>query len=281
MSFGGGLPLPFAHTRRCSKLHQSSTLRAVARRRGGWGPWSSASSSSSSFPVACVVVVLPRCCHPSLLPFHPRSTPQAVARGAGGGWCVVRHVVLVLGSLVVVPVVPIGGGGVTQPVAPEPPCEQVLAGVGGGCWCSPSLVSLAPQHGTHPQTTLRAAARRRGGGRRVVPGCWGPCRRLTPLPLSLTWPLAPAIPPAYEQWLVGLGRVPSRSASFVFVLFVPSLWLVVPCLLVAVPFGVVVGALGFADVLVVVVRPWRTHPPNEQLLVGVAVGVPSSFVRRR
>ena len=128
--------------------------------------------------VASFVVLLPRwCCPSSSLPFHPRSTPRAVARGAGGGWCVVRHVVLVLGLSVVVPVVPIGGGGVTWPVAPEPPCEQVLAAMGGGCWCSPSLVSLAPRHGTHPQTTLRAAACRRGGGRCVVPGCWGPrCR---------------------------------------------------------------------------------------------------------
>ena len=64
------------------------------------------------------------------------------------------RVVLVLGSLVVVPVVLIGGGGVKRPVAPEPRCEQVLAGVGGRCWRSPSLVSLAPRQGTHPRTTL-------------------------------------------------------------------------------------------------------------------------------
>jgi hypothetical protein len=144
--------------------------------------------------VASFVVVLPCCCClSSSLPFHPRSTPRAVARGAGGRWCVARRVVLVLGSLVAVPVVPIGGGGVTWPVAPEPPCEQVLAGMGGGCWCSPSLVSLAPRHGTHLQTTLRAAAHRRGGGRRVVPGCWGPRRRR---PVVVTWPLAPTIHPA-------------------------------------------------------------------------------------
>jgi len=164
VSFRGGLPPPFPHTRHHSKPHPSSILRAVARRHGGG-------------------------CHgnrhcPS--PFHPRPTPRAVAREAGsgwcgiihhpppslllpvviaaippvihptsscslgwGGWCVIRHVVLVLGSLVVVPVVPIGGGGVMQPIAPEPPCEQVLAGVGGRCWCLLSLVSLAPRVHTH------------------------------------------------------------------------------------------------------------------------------------
>jgi hypothetical protein len=46
-----------------------------------------------------------------------------------GGWCVTHHMVLVLGLLVMVPVVPIRGDGVTWPVAPEPPCEQVLARV--------------------------------------------------------------------------------------------------------------------------------------------------------
>jgi hypothetical protein len=157
---------PLCSCRR-GKPHPSSTLQAVARRRGGGcrgarhcrtalvhppstrravACWHGVvlglcllASSSSSFPVARVVVVPPRpthelllmrlgvggvasfvvllpcCCRPSSsLPFHPRSTPRAVARGAGGGWCVIRCVVLVLVSL-----------GVTRPVAPEPPCEQV------------------------------------------------------------------------------------------------------------------------------------------------------------
>ena len=58
---------------------------------------------------------------------------------------------LVLAGVVgcVVPVMPMGGGGVTWLVAPEPPCEQVLTGVGGGCWCLPSLISITPWHGTH------------------------------------------------------------------------------------------------------------------------------------
>jgi hypothetical protein len=121
--------------------------------------------------VAFFVVLLPHCCHPlSLLPFYPWSTPWVVARGA-----VTYCVVLVLGLLVAVPVVPIRGGGVTWPVAPEPPCKQVLAGVRGRCWCLPSLVSLPPRHGTHPQT-LQAAAHRCGGRRCVIPGCWGPRR---------------------------------------------------------------------------------------------------------
>ena len=65
----------------------------------------------------------------------------------------------------------------TWPVAPEPPCEQVLAEMGGRRWCLLSLVSLAHWHCTHLQTTLQAAAHRCGGEQRVVPGCWGPRHR--------------------------------------------------------------------------------------------------------
>jgi len=96
-------------------------------------------SSSSSLIAAA-------CCH------HCHSTrdpPHEQLLVGWGRWCVIRHVVLVLGSLVVVPIVPIGGGGVMRPIAPKPPCEQVLAGVGGGCWCLPSLVSLTPRVHTH------------------------------------------------------------------------------------------------------------------------------------
>jgi len=64
--------------------------------------------------VVLFVILLPHCCCLlSSLPFHLLSTPQAIACGAGGGWCVIHCVVLVLGSLVVVPIMPIGGGGDT------------------------------------------------------------------------------------------------------------------------------------------------------------------------
>jgi hypothetical protein len=201
-------------------------------------------------------VVLGVCCSSPLLAslsFHPRPTPRAVAREAGGGWCgVVRrrppslpaarrrhghstrdppHEQLLVGlgaggvspivwcwSLVVVPVVPIGGGGVTQAVAPEPPREQVLAAVGGGCWCSPSLVSLAPRHGTHPQTTLRAAAHRRGGGRRVVPGCWGPHRH--PSVVVVVVVAVSTHDPTCEQSLAAGGRVLARLGVVLVVVVV-------------------------------------------------------------
>jgi hypothetical protein len=197
MSFSGGLPPPFAHTCRHGKPHPSSTLRAIARRHGGGcrGTRRRPSTrravarrhgvvlglcplaSSLSFPVARVVVV------------PPRPTPRAVACEAGGGSCgVIRH-----------------------------PPPLLLPAV---CWCLPSLVSLAPWHGTHLQTTLRAAARRRGGRRQVVPSSLSllaistlnpPCEQsltavevgagvLVVVPsLSLTWPLAPMIPPASSR----------------------------------------------------------------------------------
>jgi len=118
--------------------------------------------------VVSFVLLLPCCCHPlSLLPFHPQSTPRAVARGAGGGWCVIHHVVLVLGSSVMVSIMAVRGGGVMQLVAPKPPCKQLLIGmvVGG-------MSSL-------------------GAGVIVMPL------------LLLMWPLAPTIHPASDcsqQW---------------------------------------------------------------------------------
>jgi hypothetical protein len=48
---------------------------------------------------------------------------------------------------------------VTWPLAPAPPCEQVLTAVGGGYWgCRVVPLSLSLQ----PQTTLRAVACRCG-----------------------------------------------------------------------------------------------------------------------
>jgi hypothetical protein len=54
----------------------------------------------------------------------PAIHPTSSCSLGWGGWCVVRRVVLVLGSLVVVPIVPIRGGGVTPPIAPKPPSQQ-------------------------------------------------------------------------------------------------------------------------------------------------------------
>ena len=167
--------------------------------------------------VASLVVLPPRWCHPSSsLPFHLRSTPQAVARGAGGRWCVVHRVVLVLGSSFVVPIMPIGGGGVMQAVAPEPPCEQVLAAVGGGCWQLPSLIPLAPQHGICPQTTLRAAAHRHGSGWRGVPGCWVPhcCPSIVVVVAISTRN------PTCEQSLTAGGRVLARLGIILVVVVI-------------------------------------------------------------
>lgn len=48
---------------------------------------------------------------------------------------------------------------VTWPLAPAPPCEQVLTAVGGGCW---GHCVLPPSLSLQPQTTLRAVAYRHG-----------------------------------------------------------------------------------------------------------------------
>ena len=57
-----------------------------------------------------------------------------------------------------------------QPLAPNPPCKQVLAVVGVGSWVLAAVFSslrLAPYRvrmaEPYPQTTLRAVARRHGG----------------------------------------------------------------------------------------------------------------------
>ena len=65
------------------------------------------------------------------------------------------------------------GGG---PLAPDPPCEQVLAAVGVGCWAltpPPFSLALSPvvMVDPHPQTTLRAVACRCEGRCCVVRCC--------------------------------------------------------------------------------------------------------------
>ena len=91
---------------------------------------------------------------------------------------------------------------VTWPLAPAPPCEQVLAAVGGGCW---GRRVLPPSPSLQPQTTLQAVARRRG-----CVGAWVPCRSLVvvlpPRPvvfvplISLVVPaLAPRIHPVSSR----------------------------------------------------------------------------------
>ena len=61
---------------------------------------------------------------------------------------------------------------VTWPLAPAPPCKQVLTAVGGGCWgCRVLPSSLSMQ----PQTTLQAAACRHGCvGAMPFPRCCAP-----------------------------------------------------------------------------------------------------------
>jgi hypothetical protein len=80
--------------------HPQTTLRAAARRRGG-GRRVVPSSSPRPLSRCC-------CCWALSSSFHPRSTPRAVAHGAGGGWCVV-WVVLVSASALVSSLGPRGG----------------------------------------------------------------------------------------------------------------------------------------------------------------------------
>jgi hypothetical protein len=116
-----------------------------------------------------------------------------------------------------------------RPVAPEPPCKQALAAVGAGAGVRGALVSLAPWHGTHAYEQLlvgmvapwRAPCRPSLVPRRAISTTNPPCEQslavvevgagvlvVLPVPVSvvgvlvvvpslaLTWPLAPAIPPA-------------------------------------------------------------------------------------
>jgi hypothetical protein len=101
--------------------------------------------------VVSFVILLPHCCHSTHDPPHKQ---LLVGLGAGVVSSIMCQCWHHWGM---------------QPVAPKPPCEQVLTAVGGGCWCLPSLVSLAPWHGTHLQTTLQAAAYRHGIRCHVIP----------------------------------------------------------------------------------------------------------------
>jgi len=135
--------------------------------------------------------VLP-CRLPSPSSFHPPTTPRAVAREAGGRWCVVV---------------------VSSPSTnPQPPYEQILVGVGVS-WCSssrlPSLPSSSPlppvvvsppscRHlpsllSSYPlPPTLQAGACSGGGG------------GITPVSLSRRYRWSTRDPP-HEQLLVRLG----------------------------------------------------------------------------
>jgi hypothetical protein len=78
---------------------------------------------------------------------------------------------------------------VMWPLAPNPPCKQMLTAVGVGCWAlvlSFSSLALSPVivAETQVQTTLRADAHRRGAGAVVVssPSPLAPrCHSLSPL----------------------------------------------------------------------------------------------------
>ena len=153
-------------------------------------------TTSQMFPVAPN-----RCCSPSPSSFHPRSTPRAVAREAGGGWCAVRRrrgtahgwaspygraVSILKKEKPRVAVSEMAGGEGWQrwyplvlslsfssgggdglaaiPSSPSlfPPREQLLAAVvGGAAVVSPSSSLWSCYH----LTTPRAGARGSGGGR--------------------------------------------------------------------------------------------------------------------
>jgi hypothetical protein len=125
-----------------------------------------------------------------------------VARRAGGGcWAVVRSFVHPsppsppLPPLPSLPSPSSRCGAVTCPLAPDPPCEQMLAVVGCGCWV---VFPLAPPprflSSFHPRSTPRAVARGAGGGWYVV---------VVVIPLRWRWRRSTHDPP-HEQLLVGL-----------------------------------------------------------------------------
>jgi hypothetical protein len=67
----------------------------------------------------CSLSPILSCCLPSPSSFHPPTTPRAVAREAGGRWCVIM---------------------VSSPSTnPQPPYKQILVGTGVS-WCSSSLL---------------------------------------------------------------------------------------------------------------------------------------------
>ena len=124
------------------------------------------SSSCPRRPLILIVVLPSSSCSPrrrpgsSTLSFHPRSTPRAVAREAGGGWCVIHSGLPWCRRRL---------SSFSLPTAPRwccclsssshlPPHEQLLVRLGAGCVvsCSSPVPSLL-------LSTLRAEARNSGG----------------------------------------------------------------------------------------------------------------------
>jgi hypothetical protein len=131
-SFGGGRAPLLAPTRRRSEPHPSSTLRAVARRRGGGCRGARCRRLALlvvlvvPFGVVVVILWLWSTREPpdeqwlvgvATSIFHPSSTPRAVAHGAGGGWFWGRSLALLVPAVI---------------HSPYPPCKQTLAAVGMG-----------------------------------------------------------------------------------------------------------------------------------------------------
>jgi hypothetical protein len=103
--------------------------------------------------------VLP-CRLPSPSSFHPPTTPRAVAREAGGRWCVVV---------------------VSSPSTnPQPPYEQILVGVGVSR-CSSSRLPSLPSSSPLPPVVVSPPS----------------CRRLPSLPSSSPLPLVVVPPPTH------------------------------------------------------------------------------------
>ena len=106
---------------------------------------------------------------------------------------------------------------VTQPLAPDPSCEQMFAVVGYGCWDTIDLSSGLPQS---PQTTTTHPTSR---CQQAWGGCWlSPAVLRHPLPSTVWWFVAGSVHyrrrsthvPPHQQWLRGLGQVVRRLVSW-------------------------------------------------------------------
>jgi hypothetical protein len=105
------------------------------------------------------------------------------------------------------------------PLAPDPPCKQIVAVGGGGGGVGAGLSSpshlLAPISSFHPQPTLQALAHK-AGGRWCISTGWHPVvplllHHIPPAPLPHCAPYhcyhCSTHNPPHGQWLMGLGQV--------------------------------------------------------------------------
>jgi hypothetical protein len=140
-------------------------------------------------------------------PQHPASTLQAAAHSGGGGYCCRQPLLLWF------PASSSEIGGETWPLAPDPPCEQLLQWwVSGAGHLSPVLLPhpalLSWLRRTHKPPYEQLLVGMVVGAMSSLP--LGP-QRCSPDPLlssvassSPPWPIRTSVPP-YEQWLVGVG----------------------------------------------------------------------------